>query len=86
MSSSSRRGLIALGATLVVLTAATPSMAQTGPASTSALAAARSLAPSGPPRTVTLITGDKVTATVTSDGHTTATVRAPNGRPVAPTS
>lgn len=56
-------------------------MAQTGPASTSALAAARSLAPSGPPRTVTLITGDKVTATVTSDGHTTATVRAPNGRP-----
>ncbi|WP_199240596.1 S8 family peptidase [Kribbella sp. VKM Ac-2500] len=73
--------MIALGATLVALTAAPPSMAQTGPATTPALAAARNLAPSGPPRTVTLITGDKVTATVTTDGHTTATVQAPNGRP-----
>jgi subtilisin family serine protease len=80
LSSSSRRGLIALGAALAVLAAVTPS-AQAGPATTPAPTAVRSLAASGVPRTVTLITGDKVTATVTADGHTTATVQSPNGGP-----
>jgi subtilisin family serine protease len=36
----------------------------------------------GSPRTVTLVTGDKVTLTLTGDGHTVTTVRGSTGGPV----
>ncbi|WP_350273890.1 S8 family peptidase [Kribbella sp. HUAS MG21] len=69
---SCRRGLIALGAAVLALTAAVVPPAGAAPAA----------APisSTPPRTVTLITGDKVTVTTVS-GRPTATVRKPNGTP-----
>jgi subtilisin family serine protease len=68
--SSYRRGLTALGAAVLALAAVTVPAAQAAqpPVSTS------------PPRTVTLITGDKVTVTTVA-GHPTATVRKPNGTP-----
>lgn len=79
-SSSRRRGLIAAGAAVLALTAAAPSTAGAEPAPAPVAAAAAAKA--GPPRTVTLITGDKVTVTRTADGRTTATVQKPNGGPV----
>jgi subtilisin family serine protease len=75
--------VIGLGAALLALTAVTPSMAAVAPATTPVSTASRSIPASRPggPRTVTLITGDKVTATVTAEGYTTATVQRPNGGP-----
>ncbi|MFE4653575.1 S8 family serine peptidase [Streptomyces sp. NPDC056707] len=80
-----RRGLIALGAALAVLTAIVPAAADAAPARPSGATAApgaRAAARPGPARTVTLITGDKVTVTTTADGHNTASVLSPNGGPV----
>ncbi|MFI5709637.1 S8 family peptidase [Kribbella sp. NPDC051620] len=70
--------MIALGAALALL--ATPGLSQATPP-------LPSTSPSSSPnralplQTVTLITGDKVTAAVTADGHTTATVQNAAGRP-----
>ncbi len=75
-----RRALIAAGATVLALVTAVPSPAGADPV---ALVTGRPTAKSGAPRTVTLITGDKVTVTGTADGRTTATVRKPNGAPSA---
>ncbi|TDW87163.1 PA domain-containing protein [Kribbella pratensis] len=69
LSSFCRRGLTALGAAVLALAAV--SVPQAGAATPAA---------STPPRTVTLITGDKVTVT-TVEGRPTATVSKPNGTP-----
>lgn len=66
MSSSPRRGLIALGVSLALL--ATPTVAQAAPSS--------AIVVPGSPRTITLITGDKVTVSGVA-----TTVQSPNGRP-----
>ena len=68
--SSCRRGLTALGAAVLALTAVT--MPQAG--------AAQPDVAGTPPRTVTLITGDKVTVT-TVGGRPAATASKPNGTP-----
>lgn len=84
--SSRGRGLVAVSAALALLatgwsspagaaTAQQPSVQQPTSRQPSAIAEADT------PRTVTLITGDKVTATTTADGHTTATVQKPTGGP-----
>ncbi|GAA0962937.1 S8 family serine peptidase [Kribbella koreensis] len=74
MLPSSKRGVIALGAALALL--ATPGLSQAAPPLPSP-----GLSRALPLQTVTLITGDKVTAAVTADGHTTATVQNAAGRP-----
>src|SRR5262249_39611157 len=81
---SPRPGLAVLGAALAVLTALAPIPAD---AATTASPGATALpappdARTGQPRTVTLITGDKVTVTQMSDGHLATTVLGPNGGPV----
>ncbi|WP_204358265.1 S8 family serine peptidase [Streptosporangium sp. 'caverna'] len=81
------RGLLAVGAVLTLLTTAWPSSsagassAGAVPAGATQAAAAAGAQPGARTRTVTLITGDKVTATTTADGRTTATVRKPTGGP-----
>ncbi|MET7552431.1 S8 family serine peptidase [Streptomyces sp. NPDC005479] len=76
-----RPRLIALGAALAVL-AAIPTSADAAPAAAPAIPRGLAGAHPGTPRTVTLITGDKVTVTRPGDGHVLATVRGPNGGPV----
>ncbi|MEV6281670.1 S8 family serine peptidase [Kribbella sp. NPDC051770] len=71
------RGVVALGVTLALLTAAWPAPAEAAPT----LPSTSTSSSTGKTRTVTLITGDKVTATTTADGHTTATVQKPTGGP-----
>ncbi|MER7929831.1 S8 family serine peptidase [Streptomyces sp. NPDC096057] len=80
-----RRGLTALGAAAAALATAFPVSAhavpQSAPQSAGPATAFPGTAPAtGAPRTVTLVTGDKVTMT-TSGGHTTTTVNGPDGKP-----
>ncbi|MGW5193776.1 S8 family serine peptidase [Kribbella sp. NPDC004138] len=78
LPTSFRRGLTALGAAVLALTAVTTP--QAGAAQPAAQPATGSHPGSTPPRTVTLITGDKVSVTTVA-GRPTATVRKPNGGP-----
>jgi subtilisin family serine protease len=65
-----------------MLAAIVPMSAGPASADTPGKAAAPVGSRTGSPRTVTLITGDKVTLTPTGDGHTVTTVRGPAGGPV----
>jgi subtilisin family serine protease len=81
---SRRRGLTAaVAVVLAALTATGPAAADSvaSPPAAAASPATALAGRTGVPRTVTLITGDKVTVTGTADGHTAATVRDPQGRP-----
>ncbi|MET7694690.1 S8 family serine peptidase [Streptomyces sp. NPDC005483] len=76
---SRRRGLTALGAVLAALVTTCPAAADATPAFPPAQGTPSRVL--GAPRTVTLVTGDKVNVTTTADGHTTATVNGPDGQP-----
>ncbi|KUN18807.1 peptidase [Streptomyces antibioticus] len=86
LPTSRRRGSTALGAAAAALaTALLPLAASAAPGHPPDLSVPSTTpAPSGAagsPRTVTLVTGDKVTVTTTADGRTTVTVTGPDGRP-----
>ncbi|MGW4643633.1 S8 family peptidase [Sphaerisporangium sp. NPDC004334] len=72
------RGLVALAAALAALAAVPPADASTAPAADGVTASGASTAPG---RTVTLLTGDKVTVGTAPDGTQTRTVVSPDGRP-----